>query len=305
MGCDPFAASEQKSTGVATSFTPTQEKWLNKALDIYGPKLGQGQPQYEGPRVANFSPQQEALTNVQGYQDAFNSNRAMPLFGETGTAIADAMSGKTGAQPLDINQANQVFQQTRANPSYEDFNRFLTPSIQESYAGPGFMGSAKGQAVTQAGTDLAKNLDVQRSSFLWDTENANREIANQNANRQLLAADKGMQYGQLPTQEAQARLTGQTGAFNLASAEQMQRQAVIDTEIQKFAEKYRITDPETLSAIMAFLGFTYSTSINKGSATGPGFGYAVGSSLAGGVGTGLGEAMGTKLFTGGGGGGGG
>jgi len=265
-----MGGGSQESSGKqqSSSFTPEQNTWLNKVLQAYGPKVGQGQPQYQGPRVAEFSPQQKALTNVQGYQDAFNSNRAMPLFGETGTAIADAMSGKSGAQPLDINQANQTFQNTRVQPSYEDFNRFLTPSIQESYAGPGFMGSAKGQAVTQAGTDLAKNLDVQRSSFLWDTENANRQIAQQNADRSLQATNQGMQYGQLPTQEAQARLEGQTGAFNLASSEQQQRQAKIDADIQQFMEANRITDPESIQILLAALGMTYSTMTGKQSSSG-------------------------------------
>ena len=262
-----FGQSESKSQQQSRSTLPIQDTWMTKALELYGPQMGQGQPQYQGPRVAEFSPQQAALTNVQGYQDAFNSNRAMPLFGETGTAIADAMSGKSGAQPLDINQANQTFQDTRVQPSYENFQRFLTPSIQESYAGPGFMGSAKGQAVTQAGTDLAKNLDVQRSSFLWDTENANRQIAQQNADRSLQATNQGMQYGQLPTQEATSRLQGQQQALGIAGIEQAQRQAMIDAEMQKFAEKYRLTDPESLSVLMGLLGLNYSSSSGKGSSS--------------------------------------
>jgi hypothetical protein len=77
-----------------------------------------------------------------------------------------------------------------------------------------------------------------------------------------------MQYGQLPTQEATNRLQGQQGAFNLATAEQQQRQAQIDSDMQIFAEKYRLTDPESLTAIMALLGMTYSTGSQKSSSSG-------------------------------------
>jgi hypothetical protein len=287
-----YGQQESSSKQQSSSYTPAQKKWQATALETYGPTVGQGQPIYQGPRVADFSPQQAALTNVQGYQDAFNANRSMPLFGETGTAISDAMAGRTGAQPLSVDQANQTFQQTRAVPSYEQFQRFLTPSIQESYAGPGFIGSAKGQAVTQAGTDLAKNLDVQRSSFLWDTENANRQIAQQNADRQLSATQQGMQYGQLPTQEATARLAGQQGAFNLASAEQQQRQAQINATMQQFVEKYRLTDPESLSALLALLGMNYSTSYGTQSGSSFNVGSAFTSTNPGAGGTGGGIRIG-------------
>jgi hypothetical protein len=265
-----MSLGQNKSEGKqqSSSFTPEQDKWLTQALKTYGPTVGQGQQVYQGPRVADFSPQQAALTNVQGYQDAFNANRAMPLFGETGTAIADAMSGKSGAHPLSMEQAGQTFQDTRVTPAMENFQRYTTPGITEQFAGPGYWGAARGQAVAQAGTDVAKGLNTDRASFLWDTENANRQIAQQNADRSLQATNQGMQYGQLPTQEATNRLQGQQGAFNLATAEQQQRQAQIDSDMQIFAEKYRLTDPESLTAIMALLGMTYSTGSQKSSSSG-------------------------------------
>jgi hypothetical protein len=275
-----FGQDKSEGKQQSSSFTPEQNTWLTKALQTYGPQLGQGQQQYQGPRVADFSPQQAALTNVQGYQDTFNANRAMPLFGETGTAIADAMSGKTGAQPLSMEQAGQTFQDTRVNPAMEQFSRYTAPSIQEAYAGPGFWNAARGQQVAQGATDVAKNLDVQRSSFLWDTENANRQIQQQNADRQLQATNQGMAYGQLPTQEATSRLQGQQQALGIAGIEQAQRQAQIDADMQQFVEKYRLTDPESLTAIMALLGMTYSTGSQKTSSSG----FNVGTSISGGQG---------------------
>jgi len=274
-GKGSYEQSSSSGKQGSQSYTAEQNEWLKKVLSTYGPTVGQGQQVYQGPRTADFSPQQKALTNVEGYQDAFNANRAMPLFGETGTAIADAMSGKSGAQPLSMQQAGQTFQDTRVNPAMENFQRYTTPGITEQFAGPGYWGAARGQALSQAGTDVAKGLNTDRSSFLWDVENANRQITQQNADRQLQATNQGMQYGQLPTQEAQARLTGQTGAFNLASAEQQQRQAIIDEEMTKFAEANRITDPESLQVLMTALGMNYTFSWGKQSSSGLGIGGGV------------------------------
>ncbi len=73
-----------------------------------------------------------------------------------------------------------------------------------------------------------------------------------------------MQYATLPTQEYLSRLSGRTGAFGLASVEQQQRQAEINAAMQKFAEEYRITDPENMNILMQLLGLGFGKSASSG-----------------------------------------
>jgi hypothetical protein len=85
--------------------------------------------------------------------------------------------------------------------------------------------------------DLQDWLGTKRGEFDWNIEQQNRAAQEAQANRALGAVGPAMQFGQMPTQEAKARLGGRSDVFAFAGAEQAQQQAQINTAIQKFAEE--------------------------------------------------------------------
>lgn len=257
----------------AQSFTPEQKQWLGQALQVYGPQLGRGEDVYGGNRVANFTPMQNlSLQQAQGLLGSFSPDQGMPMFGETGTALGQVLSGQSGAPLLSIDQANETFNQQYANPAYRNFSMNTAPLIREEFAGPGFWSSARGNAVSREAGNLGSQLEAGRAGYLWDTEQTNRQLQEANANRQLAGIPLGMQYGMAPTQQALAQAQGTAGLFDFGSAEQQQRQNQINANIQKFAEENRLTSEEDMAILLALLGMNYSTSSSSGSNSSWGFG---------------------------------
>jgi hypothetical protein len=356
--------SGNKSSGSSESrsYTPAQSQWLSKALQVYGPQLGAGENVYPGQRIADFSPfQNETINQAQSLLGSFAPNQAMqnfsgslsplgsyspnqgvssfgdflgqagmPLFGETGNALSQILSGQSGAPLLSMGQANDTFNAQYANPAYRNFSQNTAPLIREEFAGPGFWSSARADAVGRSASDLGSQLEASRAGYLWDTENVNRQIQEAQAGRQLAGIPLGMQYAQEPLNRAlaeyQATMAGQafnnqtnldnrnqmlqealaqfnTGLqgyqanqqtqqinnqanlanrnqlmqetqnlFGLGSAEQQQRQAMINTEIQRFMEENRLTSEEDMAILLALLGMNYSS--GSSSQSGWGFGLA-------------------------------
>ena len=268
-GSKSSGSSESKSQ----SYTPEQKKWLGTALSTYGPQLGGGENVYGGQRVADFSPLQNAsLQQAQGFLGQFSPDRGMPLFGQTGTALQDILSGNTGADLLSMGQANQSFEQQYANPAYRNFTQNTSPLIQEQFAGPGFWSSARAGAVGDAASDLGSQLESQRAGYLWDTEQANRQIQEAQAGRQQAGVNQAMQYGMLPTQQALAGLQGTQSAYGMGQQQQQQEQQQINADIQQFAEQNRITSQEDMAILLSLLGMNYSTSSGSSSQSSIGFG---------------------------------
>ncbi|MCJ7482683.1 MAG: hypothetical protein MUO31_06930 [Thermodesulfovibrionales bacterium] len=262
--------TESKESSVAK--TPEQTKWLTQALDIYGPTLGKGQQSFPGDRVAPLTETQTQATDVQGFLDKFSPYRDMPMFGETGQALGGLLSGTTGASPITPGQADEYFTKTVAQPAGAQWEKFTKPGIQEEFAGPGYWGGARANAVTQAGTELSNWLGTERANLNWDVLQANQGIEEAKAGRALSAIGPGMQYAQLPTQEAQQKLQGRQDIFNLASAPQQQQQAEINAAMQAFAEANAITDPSDLQTLMTLLGLNFSTASGSSSGWNAGIG---------------------------------
>ena len=260
----------------STSYTPEQREGLTQALETYLPSLGQGQPAYGGDRVADWSPfMQSILGNAQNFMGSFMPDTGMPLFGETGTALGGILGGTTGAPLLSMEQAARTFGQTRMDPARKQFGEYTAPLIREEYAGPGYWGSARAGEVSRQATDLEDDLRAERSQFLWDTEMTNRALQEARAQRALQGVPLAMQYSQLPTLEAQNRLSGLRDIFSFGQAEQAQRQAEINADIQRFMEANRITNPEDIQIILSLLGMSYTTSTGMADSAGPGLGYSM------------------------------
>ena len=266
--------SKGSSSQQQQSYTPEQRKWLGEALSVYGPQLGQGENVFGGQRIAEFSPfQNQSLTQAQGFLDSFSPDQGMPLFGETGGALGNILSGNAGAPLLSLDDANKSFTDQYVNPAYRNFSQNTAPLIREEFAGPGFWGSARAGAVGDAASDLGSQLEAQRAGFLWDTENTNRQLQEAKANRMQAGVNQGMQYGMMPTTQNLANLQGQQSLFNFGSAEQQQRQNEIDAEIQTFAEQNRLTSEEDMAILLALLGMNYSSGSGSSSNSGWSFGF--------------------------------
>ena len=190
--------------------------------------------QYGGQRIADFSPLQNAsLQQAQGFLGSFAPDKGMPLFGETGNALGQLLSGQGGAPLLSMDQANQTFNQQYANPAYRNFRLNTSPLLQEQFSGPGFWSTARANAVGDAAGDLGSQLEAQRAGYLWDTEQTNRALQEAAAGRMQQGVSQGMQYGMMPTQQNLANLQGTQGLFDFGSAEQQQQQELTDTEHQQ------------------------------------------------------------------------
>lgn len=287
------AGSESKST--STSYTPEQKKWLGQALALYGPQLGKGEQVYGGERVAPFTgTQQAALSDMGGYLDTFAPGREIPLYGEGGTALSQILSGQMGAKQITPEATQAYYKSVFEQPALKGWGERIKPEIQEAYAGPGYWGGARAGAVVEGRQDVEDWLGEQRGGLEWDVSQANRAIEEAKAGRALSAIGPSMAYGQLPTQEAQARLAGRAGVFEFAGAGQAQKQAEINANIQKFVEENRITSAEDMQILLALLGMSYSTSTSTGESWGPGLGYSVLSGMAGGFGQGVGAGAAAK-----------
>lgn len=283
--------SSQKQT--TTSKSPEQTQWMGKALDIYGPTLGQGENIFQGQRVAGFTPTQEQALDVKGFLEKFKPYQDIPMFGETGTALSGLLEGSMGAQPYTPEQSRDLFERIYQKPAEKYYQEETLPSIREAYSGPAFFGSGRAKAQMEGAQDLGDWLGAKRGEFDFSIEQTNRAAEEAKANRALGAVGPALQFGQMPTQEARSRLGGQRDVFAFAGAEQAQKQAEINSAIQRFAEENRITSSEDMQILLALLGMDYGA--GAGSSRGAGLGYQAISGLAGGFGSGMGYGIGSNL----------
>ena len=300
MSC--FSGSEQKQ--VSDSKTPAQRSAIDKVIAQYLPQLGQGADIFPGDRVTPFTPlQQSSLTGAGSFVDYFSQpeTAGTPLFNETGAATKGILSGETGAQPIGKQNVADYFQGAIYDPTMKNLRQDVIPGIAESYAGPGFWGSARSHEQSKAYTDTADTLNTQRAGLEWDAEMYNRGIAESKAGRTLAAIPQAMAYGQVPAQEiknnleiAASKLGGLGTIFGFGQAEQTQAQAQLQDEIMRFAEENQITDPENLEILLALLNMGYSS--GSGSGSGPGLGYSAVSSFLGNAGGAAGTNLGSKFF---------
>ncbi len=262
--------SQQGSLTIGTSDNKTgeQRKWLGEALNVYGPQLGQNQV-YQGQTLAPFSPAQtSSLQEAGGFAGSFDANAPIPLYKETGTALESMLSGKAGPSLIDTDQASQVYQRTRAQPRYEEFDEMGRPLIREEFSGPGFWGSSRANKVVEEGRNLERDVSRGREGFLWDVDQANRQIEENRANRSLAAVSPSMAYGSQPTQVAREKLAGLQDVYGAGALQQQQQQAEINSAIDKWAQENRITDPENMEILMNLLGLNYSQSSTVGKSWG-------------------------------------
>jgi len=300
MGC--MSASETKST--SDTKTAAQRSAIDKVLAEYLPTLGQGANIYPEERVTPFTDlQQSAITGAGNFADYFSTpeTAGTPLFAETGQATKGILSGETGASPFGSQDVENYFKGAVYDPTMKNLRQDVIPGIAESYAGPGFFGSARSHEESEAYKDTADYLSTQRAGLEWDTEMYNKGLAESKASRTLAAIPQAMAYGQVPAQEiknnleiAASKLGGLGAVFGFGQAEQTQAQAELQDEIIRFAQENQKTDPENLEILLTLLNMNYSNS--SGTSSGAGLGYQAVSSFLGGAGAGIGQNVGANFF---------
>lgn len=248
-----MSQDEKTKTTQTSPFVAGETEFKKKALDIYGPTLGQGQVSFAGERVAPLTPTQTQATDVQGFLEQFSPYRDMPMFGEGQAALSGILAGRTGAAPITPEATEQYISGAIADPRRKAFERFERPAIREEFAGPGFWGSARAKAVGERSQEMEDWIGEMGAQTRWDVEQANRQIEEAKAGRALAAIEPARMYAGEPTREATARLGGRAEVFGLSGEQQAQQQREINVAIQKFAEEQRITDPENLEILMRLL----------------------------------------------------
>jgi hypothetical protein len=266
-----LSGSKQKSESQQQSSAKTagQKRLLQKAIDIQTPRLGAGENIFQGERIASLDPLQTGAAQQAGsFLDSFNASRDIPLFGQSQQAISGILSGETGAQKLSQDEVSDFFQRAVADPAQRSFQQDTRPLIREEFSGPGFFSSARGNAVVQSAQDLQDRLGQGLAQAQFENLRANQGLDEAKAGRSLSAIPAVTSLAQLPTVEAQNRLQGLSNVSGFGQQQQAQRQAEINSAVQKFAEENRLTSQEDMAIIMGLLGLNFSTSSGSASSSG-------------------------------------
>lgn len=139
---------EEKSRTWQTYKSPTQMKYIEEALNLYGPTLGKGMDVYQGPRVAPFAPLQKGVFD----------------FAEQGGLM------------MTPEQASKTWATIQEPHKYEFWQEYL-PQYAGQFSGPGYWGSPVAEA---KGREILKFGQEQRAGrekfMLWNLEQ-NRQAA--------------------------------------------------------------------------------------------------------------------------------
>jgi hypothetical protein len=260
---------------------------LDKAVDLYGQTLGQNKV-YPGETVAPFAPLQTgAIAGAGNFANIYTDpqNVGQPLNAETGAATRGILSGQTGATPLSDTDINQFIDRGIRDPAYAQFERDK-PLIDEAFAGPGFFGSGRSNAILDEARRVREGVNERSEAFRIGQLQRNQDIAEAKAGRTLSGLSEGRAFGSEPAKLAMQNLEiaasqvqGLKDLFGFGTAEQTQEQTELQGELAKWMDENEITDPENLSILLSLLGIGSQVSI--GSSSGPGLGYTFASNAAG------------------------
>ena len=271
-----FGKQESAGKQVAEQKLPEQKEVTRRLLDLFAPTEGFRPPELGPFGVAPLTQTQQQLfgtigdfaTDLQPLRDTTQ----IPLFGEAVGTAEKLLSGEIGAQPITPQQTEDFFTRALALPQRRAFEEETRPLIREEFAGPGFSSSARALAVTEAGRGLEETLGAQRGTLEFEVLRQNQAIEQQKALVALNTLPIAQQLGFVPENIRTQRINDLSQILNVATFEQLQEQAVIDEEIERFAIERLRVDPDDLATLMALLGMSFSSSFGKSSASSFNFG---------------------------------
>jgi hypothetical protein len=236
-----FGASQQQpavgaqpitTTEIPTELKPYYTDILGKAQALYNKRVEEGYKPYEGPTIAQFTPEQQAtFTGIAGLQ-----GQVAPKFAEAEQLTRDAAAQITGAQ---IQEAMSPYQQAvtdiEKRESQKAFEQNVLPKIRAAQVAQGSFGGTRGTLLeAQALADQQRGLaDIQAKGSAAAFQDA----------RAALEAER-TRMGQGATQLANIAPTAlKTGLAELGAQQtvgetkQRQAQTALDEAYRQFLQE--------------------------------------------------------------------
>ena len=227
VGAQPIQSAE-----IPTELKPYYTDILGKAQALYNKRIEEGYKPYEGPTMAQFTPEQQAtFTGIAGLQ-----GQVAPKFAEAEQLTRDAAAGITGAQ---IQEAMSPYQQAvtdiEKRESQKAFEQNVLPKLRAAQVAQGSFGGTRGTLLeAQALSDQQRGLA--------DIQTRGSAAAFQDA-RAALEAER-TRMGQGATQLANIAPTAlKTGLAELGAQQtvgeqkQQQSQTALDEAYRQFLQE--------------------------------------------------------------------
>jgi hypothetical protein len=135
---------ETQNETYSQRMTPTQDKYFNQALDLYGGSLGENNV-YSGQRVADLSPSQKSVFD----------------FANTGGFVTTPQ------------ETTDYYNSTIKNPTLKNLNESVIPATKEAFSGPGYWGSGRASAEAKATQDTYDVLNTKWGDLNWQVKQDN------------------------------------------------------------------------------------------------------------------------------------
>ena len=155
VGAQPIASGE-----IPAELKPYYSDILSKAQALYDKRTEEGFVPYEGPTIAQFTPEQEqAFTGIAGLQ-----GQVAPKFAEAEQITREAISPITGEQ---IQEAMSPYQQAvvdiEKREAQKAFEQNVLPKVRQAQIAAGSFGGTRGTLLeAQTLADQARLLsDIQ------------------------------------------------------------------------------------------------------------------------------------------------
>ena len=219
-----MSQDEKSKSTQSTGLSPYQTD-INKTLaSTYSPYIGQG-------TLGGMSDLEES---------ALGMLRNADIWGPLSSAGTGLLTGTSGAEKITPEMASSTFNKTVESPTMKSWNETWKPGIKEEYAGPGYWGSARADAVTKGGRDVGDWLGSQRADWMWNAEAANRSIDEAKAGRSLSA------LGAVPS----SLLNWTGGLFGTGA----QAREILN----------QVTDPQVLDVLYKIMGMQTAPTVTRG-----------------------------------------
>ena len=242
VGAQPIAGSE-----IPAELKPYYTDILSKAQALYDKRTEEGFVPYEGPTIAQFTPEQEqAFTGIAGLQ-----GQVAPKFAEAEQITKEAIAPITGEQ---IQEAMSPYQQAvvdiEKREAQKAFEQNVLPKVRAAQVASGSFGGTRGTLLeAQSLADQARLLsDIQ-------TKGSAAAFADARAALESERTRQGQGATQLANIAPQALKTGlaELGAQqSVGEARQAQSQTALDEAYRQFLQEREkpYTDMQKYQAVV-------------------------------------------------------
>jgi hypothetical protein len=242
VGAQPIAGAE-----IPAELKPYYTDILSKAQALYDKRTEEGFVPYEGPTIAQFTPEQEqAFTGIAGLQ-----GQVAPKFAEAERITKEAIAPITGEQ---IQEAMSPYQQAvvdiEKREAQKAFEQNVLPKVRQAQVAAGAFGGTRG-------TLLEAQSLADQARLLSDIQTRGSQAAFQDARAALDAqrTREGQGATQLANIAPQALRTGlaELGAQqSVGEARQAQSQTALDEAYRQFLQEREqpYTDMQKYQAVV-------------------------------------------------------